>query len=247
MMTIMNSLREAGINEGNVRKVNLGRRLLITIDGPAGVGKSTVSRAMAKRLGYAYLDTGALYRALAWKIQQQQPFDPHDSDQLEDILSHTNICLLPKADGVAIQIDGQLIEPDALRKPEISQLASTIAALPRVRAWLLPIQQEFGEIQGIVAEGRDMGTRVFPNADVKFFLDADLSVRAERRHLELTKKGQVQSLESVKEEMAARDKRDRTRAFDPLCPAKDAILVDTSHEDVFQVVDQMMKVIVDRL
>ena len=247
MMTIMKFLSEAAINEGSARKVNLGRRLLITIDGPAGVGKSTVSRAMAKRLGYAYLDTGSLYRALAWKIQQQQPFDLDDSDQLEDILSHTNICLLPKADGIAIQIDGQVVESDALRKPEISQLASTIAALPRVRTCLLPVQQKFGEIQGIVAEGRDMGTRVFPNADVKFFLDADLSVRAERRHLELTNKGQVQSLESVKEEMAARDKRDRTRAFDPLCPAKDAIMVDTSHEDVSQVVDQMMKVITDRL
>ena len=246
MKTIMENPGKVDCEPENAKPIGVTRRLLITIDGPAGVGKSTVSRSLAKRLGYAYLDTGALYRALAWKIQQQQ-VDPHDPINLDAILSHTDICLLPQVDGVAIQVDGRLIEPSALRTPEISQLASTIAALSQVRAWLLPVQRKFGEGRGVVAEGRDMGTRVFPHADVKFFLDADLSVRAERRYLELAQKGQKQSLEAVQEEMADRDRRDRTRNVDPLCPAKEAIMVDTSHESATQVVDHMMKVIVDRL
>ncbi len=242
----MKPLDEVDITKKNERNVNVSRRLLITIDGPAGVGKSTVSQGLAKRLGYVYLDTGALYRALAWKIQQQQA-DPQDSIRLETLLSKTEIVLLPHGEQVSIQIDGQMIEPRVLRTPEISQLASSIAAIPQVRAWLLPIQRRFAEARGVVAEGRDMGTRVFPQADLKFFLDADLSVRAERRHMELSQRGQSQSLEMVREQMAARDIRDRTRAIDPLCPAKEAILVDTSHESAPQVLEQMMKVIADRL
>lgn len=234
------------IDNGKERKRVSGRRLLITIDGPAGVGKSTVSQALAKRLGYIYLDTGALYRALAWKIQQQQS-DPNNAAQIEAILSHTDIGLIPQTDGVAVQVDGSVVEPGVLRTPEISQLASTIAALPQVRAWLLPAQRKLGEACGVVAEGRDMGTRVFPQADVKFFLDADVSVRAMRRHLEFSQKGQQQSLKAVQEEMTARDWRDRTREIAPLCPAEEATIIDTSHQSADQVVDQMMKVIADRL
>ncbi len=241
----MNPLGETRSDQKQERKISLARRLLITVDGPAGVGKSTVSRSLATRLGSVYLDTGALYRALAWKIQHQGS-DPHDSEQLESLLSQTDLCLLPKAEGVLIQVDGHPVDSRALRTPEISQLASTIAAQSQVRAWLLPVQRKFGEGRGVVAEGRDMGTRVFPDADMKFFLDADLSVRAGRRHLELAQKGQVQSLESVQEEMAVRDKRDRTRTVDPLCPAEDAIMVDTSHKSAIQVVDKMMKMIMDR-
>ncbi|MGD9850491.1 MAG: (d)CMP kinase [Nitrospirales bacterium] len=233
-------------DNGKERATVSGRRLLITIDGPAGVGKSTVSQSLAKRLGYIYLDTGALYRALAWKIQQQQS-DPNNAAQVEAILSQTEISFLPQADGVSIQVDGSAVEPGALRTPEISQLASTIAVLPLVRAWLLPVQRKLGEACGVVAEGRDMGTRVFPQADVKFFLDADVSVRAIRRHLEFAQKGKGQSLESVQEEMTARDWRDRTREIAPLYPAEEATIIDTSHQSADQVVDQMMKVIADRL
>lgn len=246
MKSIMKSTKRHEVDHEKDNRRISGRRLLITIDGPAGVGKSTVSQSLAKRLGYSYLDTGALYRALAWKIQQLKT-DPNDPGQVEAVLSHTDIGFLPQTDGIAIQVDGLIVEPKALRTPEISQLASTIAALPRVRAWLLPVQRKLGEACGVVAEGRDMGTRVFPEADVKFFLDADVTVRAVRRHRELSLKGREQSLQSVQEEMAARDSRDRTREIAPLYPAEEATIIDTTHQSADQVVDQMMKVIADRL
>ncbi|MDR4495227.1 MAG: (d)CMP kinase [Nitrospirales bacterium] len=242
----MKPTRGQGAGDHKEKKRGSARRLLITIDGPAGVGKSTVSQSLAKHLGYVYLDTGALYRAVAWKIQQLKS-DPNDPIQVEAILSHTDIGILPQTDGIAIQIDGVVVEPGALRTPEVSQLASTIAALPRVRAWLLPVQRKFGEACGVVAEGRDMGTRVFPQADIKFFLDADVTVRAMRRHLEFAQKGRDQSLESVQEDMTARDRRDRTREIAPLYPAEEATIIDTSHQSADQVVEQMMKVIADRL
>lgn len=242
----MKTTKGQEVDHNKEQKNTSGRRLLITIDGPAGVGKSTVSQSLAKRLGYIYLDTGALYRALAWKIQQVKA-NPDDTDQVESVLTHTDISFLPQTDGIAIQVDGLTVEPRALRTSEISQLASTIAALPRVRAWLLPVQRKLGEACGVVAEGRDMGTRVFPEADVKFFLDADVAVRALRRHLELSQKGREQSLQSVQEEMTARDCRDRTREIAPLYPAEEATIIDTTHQSADQVVDQMMKVIADHL
>ncbi len=213
--------------------------LLITIDGPAGVGKSTVSKCLAKRLGYAYLDTGALYRALAWKIHQEQ-IDPQHTSQVEDLLSRTNMDLVHGPDGLLVRIDGQAVAQEHLRSPIISQLASSVASLPSVRAWLLPIQQKVGRVGKIVAEGRDMGTRVFPKADVKFFLDAELEVRARRRHKEQVQKGESLDLPSVQKEMEIRDKRDRNRTVDPLRPAPEANIIDTSHQTIEEVVGSML-------
>jgi cytidylate kinase len=219
---------------------------VIAIDGPAGVGKSTVSKCLADRLHYGYLDTGALYRALAWKVQEEQ-IEPHNLADIEALLSRTNLQLIADHNGFSIRIDGQLIDQNTLRTTSISQLASTIAVLPIVREWLLPVQQEVGKAGGVIAEGRDMGTRVFPDADIKFFLEADMNVRARRRHQELAEKGESLNLDRVRDEMVLRDSRDRNRTIDPLRPSPQAILIETSHQSVDEVVDQMMSMIADRL
>ena len=219
---------------------------MITIDGPAGVGKSTVSKCLAGRLHYGYLDTGALYRALAWKVQQEQ-LEPSNLSHIESLLSRTSLQLIADHNGFSIKLDGQSVIEKELRTPVISQLASSIAVLPIVREWLLPVQQAVGKAGGVVAEGRDMGTRVFPNADVKFFLEADVNVRARRRQQELAGKGQPIHLDTVRDEMVMRDTRDRTRAQDPLRPAPEAIMIETSQKPIEDIVSHMMGMIADRL
>jgi cytidylate kinase len=220
--------------------------LLITIDGPAGVGKSTVAKCLAARLGYVYLDTGALYRAIAWKVQQEQ-LDATSLGQIQSLLARTVLRLMPGKKGLSIWVDGKAINQGGIRTPAISQLASCVAALQPVRDWLLPVQREISGEVGVVAEGRDMGTRVFPSADVKFFLDADLEVRANRRQQELVQQGQAIQLKTVRDDMAVRDDRDRTRTVDPLRPAPEAIMIDTTQRSVEEVVGHMMKIIMDRL
>ena len=219
---------------------------MITIDGPAGVGKSTVSKCLAGRLHYGYLDTGALYRVLAWKVQQEK-LEPSNLSHIESLLSRTSLQLIAGQNGFSIKIDGQPVIEKELRTPVISQLASSIAVLPIVRVWLLPVQQTAGKAGGVIAEGRDMGTRVFPDADVKFFLEADVNVRARRRQQELAHKGQSVHLDTVREEMVMRDTRDRTRVLDPLRPASEAIMIETSQKSVEEVVSHMMGMIADRL
>ena len=201
---------------------------------------------MADRLHYGYLDTGALYRALAWKVQQEH-LAPNDLAHIESLLSRTSLQLIADQNGFSITIDGQPVIQKELRTSAISQLASSIAVLPIVREWLLPVQQEIGKAGGVVAEGRDMGTRVFPNADIKFFLEADVNVRARRRQQELAEKGKPVHLDTVREEMEMRDSRDRNRTTDPLHPSPQAIMIETSQHSVDEVVGQMMGMISDRL
>ncbi|MDH3771130.1 MAG: (d)CMP kinase [Nitrospirota bacterium] len=219
---------------------------MITIDGPAGVGKSTVSKCLAGRLHYGYLDTGALYRVLAWKVQQEK-LEPSNLSHIESLLSRTSLQLIADQNGFSIKIDGQPVIEKELRTPVISQLASSIAVLPIVREWLLPVQQAVGKSGGVVAEGRDMGTRVFPDADLKFFLEADVNVRARRRQQELAGKGQHVHLDTVRDDMVMRDTRDRTRALDPLRPAPEAIMIETSQKSIEDIVSHMMGMIADRL
>ncbi|MEZ4418947.1 MAG: (d)CMP kinase [Nitrospirales bacterium] len=219
---------------------------MITIDGPAGVGKSTVAKCLATRLGYVYLDTGALYRAIAWKVQQEQ-LDPNNLAHIQALLTRTDLRLMLSRDGFSILVDGQVINQAVIRTPAISQLASCIAAIQSVRDWLLPIQRKVVGEGGIIAEGRDMGTRVLPSADVKFFLDAELEVRANRRQQELVQQGKAIDLKTVRKDMVVRDERDRTRAVDPLRPAPEAVMVDTSQQSVEEVVGHMMQIIADRL
>lgn len=205
-----------------------------------------MAKCLATRLGNVYLDTGALYRAVAWKVQQAQ-LDSTSDDQIQSLLDRTVLRLMPANEGLSMWMDGQAIDQEVIRTPAITQLASCIAALQPVREWLLPVQRGFGDEVGVVAEGRDMGTRVFPDADVKFFLDADLEVRANRRQQEWVQQGKAVHLKTVRDDMAIRDDRDRTRTVDPLRPAPDAILVDTSHRSVEEVVGHMMKIIADRM
>ena len=205
-----------------------------------------MAKGLAARLGYIYLDTGALYRAIAWKVQQEQ-LDPNNLAHIQALLARTDLRLMLSEDVLSILVDGQAINQEVIRTPDISQLASCIAAIQSVRDWLLPIQRKVvGEV-GIIAEGRDMGTRVFPSADVKFFLDAELEVRANRRQRELGQQGKVIDLKTVRNDMAVRDDRDRTRMVDPLRPAPEAIMIDTSRQSVEEVVSHMLQFIADRL
>jgi cytidylate kinase len=201
---------------------------------------------LAARLGYVYLDTGALYRAIAWKVQKEQ-LDPDNLDQIHLLLSRTVLRLVPGSEGLSIWVDGQAIIQEMIRTPAISHLASCVAALQPVREWLLPVQRDIGAEVGVVAEGRDMGTRVFPRADVKFFLDADLEVRASRRQQEFAQKGKTIHLKAVQDDMSVRDDRDRTRTVDPMRPASEAIMIDTSQQSVEDVVGHMMNIIAERL
>ena len=219
--------------------------MIVTIDGPAGVGKSTTAKRLAARLGYAYLDTGALYRAVAWKVNAAG-VDPSKIGDIEALLSQTTLRLETQNGILSIFVDSEEVGP-VLRSLAIGQLASSLAAIPLVRDWLLPIQRNFGAKGGVIAEGRDMGTRVFPYADVKFFLDADLDIRTSRRHQEIDKEENGQNWKEVRQNIADRDTRDRSRTVAPLVPASDAMVIDTSTFSVDEVVDRMLTVIATRL
>lgn len=213
------------------------KKLLITIDGPAGAGKTTVSRLLAGRLGYRYIDTGALYRGVA-VAASRRTIDPQDDAALGRLLEGIDLNFQPHESGQRLTVGGEDITED-IRIPEISMLASTVSARPVVRAYLLKIQRELGRQKGAVFEGRDMGTVVFPEAEVKFFLSASEATRALRRFAEIqTKTGT--SLEEVERDMRRRDEQDSTRALAPLTPAADAIRIDSTGLSIERVVEQML-------
>lgn len=225
-----------------------GRRLnkmIVAIDGPAGVGKSTVAKLLAARLGYLYLDTGALYRAVAWNVLQRG-VDPVQSQAVESLLPAMSVQMEFKNGSVKVLVNGKDIT-DELRTPAVSAAASVVSAIPAVRAWLLPVQRQIGSTGAVVAEGRDIGTKVFPQAGVKFFLDADAAVRTQRRHRELVAAGHASALEQTSADLIGRDTRDRTRVVAPLVPAEDALHIDTSAMTVEAVVERMMVVITAKL
>jgi cytidylate kinase len=224
------------------RKMN---RMIVAIDGPAGVGKSTVAKLLAARLGYLYLDTGALYRALAWNVLHHG-LNPTESQAVETLLPATSIQMEFENGSVKVLVNGRNIT-DELRTPAVSAAASVVSAIPAVRAWLLPVQRQIGGDGAVVAEGRDIGTKVFPRAEVKFFLDADADVRTQRRHRELVAAGHTGALEQTSADIIGRDNRDLTRAIAPLVPAEDALHIDTSAMTVEAVVDHMMAVITAKL
>ena len=212
------------------------RKLTITIDGPAGSGKSSVARLVAGMLGYLYLDSGAMYRALALKaLRRKVPLD--DERQLEKLAQETHIELKPPTPeqeraGVKnrVFLDGEEVT-DAIRTAEVAQAASRLATIAGVRKVLVAEQQRAGAGGGVVMEGRDIGTVVFPRAELKIFLDAAPEVRAERRWKEHQEKGDDVTLAQVVEEVRERDKRDRERKVSPLVRAEDAVLVDNTAMD----------------
>ena len=221
------------------------RGLIIAIDGPAGVGKSTVARLLALRLGYLYLDTGALYRAIAWKVQDAG-LSPDDHLAIAALLPKTTLHMACGPEQSHVLLDGRDITGE-LRTPAVTALASMVSAIPAVREWLLPVQRQIGAEGCVVAEGRDIGTRVFPEADVKFFLEADAEVRATRRHRELVAAGHSVQFDQTKRDMTGRDDRDRSRTVAPLIPAPDAERIDTSSMPAEAVVEHMLAVITARL
>jgi cytidylate kinase len=196
-------------------------------------------------LGYLYLDTGALYRAVAWAVLQNS-HDPADSDAVATLLPGLSLEMQFKNDAVCVAVNGKDVTGE-LRTPAVSAAASVVSAIPAVRAWLLPVQRQIGQKGSVVAEGRDIGTKVFPSAPVKFFLEADAAVRAQRRHWELVAAGHSGAIEQTSAELAGRDNRDRSRAVAPLVPAEDAHHIDTSALSAAEVVDQMMAVIAAKL
>lgn len=219
--------------------------MIVAIDGPAGVGKSTVAKQLAFRLGYLYLDTGALYRAVAWATLRNG-YDPADADAVAGLLPNLSIQMQFKNETVTVSVNGKDVSGE-LRTPAVSAAASVVSAIPAVRAWLLPVQRQIGQQGSVVAEGRDIGTKVFPAAEAKFFLEADPTVRAERRHRELVAAGHGAAIEQTSAELAGRDNRDRSRTVAPLVPAEDAHHIDTSTLSAEEVVNQMLAVVAAKL
>ena len=234
-----------GHDVGSVVEKQRVRGLIVAIDGPAGVGKSTAAKSLASRLGYLYLDTGALYRATAWAVIESA-LDPADVGGVEALLPRLSLQMQFHQGAATVFVNGKDVSGD-LRTPQVSAAASVISAIPAVRAWLLPIQRHIGQGGAVVAEGRDMGTKVFSSADVKFFLEADPTVRAQRRHRELVAAGHSGALEETNADLTSRDTRDRSRSIAPLVPAEDAQFIDTSTLSITEVVDQMMAVIAAKL
>jgi CMP/dCMP kinase len=204
-------------------------KLIIAIDGPAGSGKSTVARRVAELLGYTYLDSGAMYRAVAWKaLRDGVPLDV--PAHLAALARDARIDLVPRGGNLRVILDGEDIT-DLIRTLEVSHAASVVAAVPGVRHPMVAEQRRAGAQGGVVMEGRDIGTVVFPHADLKIFLDASPEVRAERRQRELREKGEALELEKVLADARARDRRDREREMSPLVRAADAVVVDNTAMD----------------
>jgi cytidylate kinase len=210
--------------------------LIVAIDGPAGAGKSTVAKAVAKRLGYRYMDTGAMYRALAWKVMRHG-VDPEDESALGRILENTVVDL--GADHT-VMLDGVDVS-GAIRTPEVGQMASQVSGMKIVRHRMADLQRSMGRSGCIVAEGRDMGTVVFPEAEVKVYLDASPETRARRRFSELAGQGSTLTLEQTLADVMRRDRRDKERTVAPLRKADDAVFIDSTALPVAAVVDRILE------
>jgi CMP/dCMP kinase len=215
------------------------KKLIITIDGPAGSGKSTVSRMIAEKIGYMYLDTGAMYRASALQAVRKE-IDFSDGPGLFRMCLDLDLHFIPDGNNQKI-FNGTEDISSLIRSPEMDMLASKISAVREVRDAMTSLQRRLGAEKGLVAEGRDMGTVVFPDADYKFFLTASIPERAKRRYLERMERGEVIDREKVEEELKKRDEQDTGRSIAPLRPADDADIIDTTGMDVLQVIEEILK------
>lgn len=215
------------------------RRLIIAIDGPAGSGKSTIAARLARKLGYVNLESGAMYRALALKALEQK-ISLDDANALHRLAKNSVIDLQPCADGNRVLLDGRDVS-ERVREADVTAAASCASVHPAVRRVLVARQRELGSGGGVIMEGRDIGTAVFPHAEVKIFLDADPGVRAERRVLQNGSRS-AEEAQRVQAEIAARDQRDRSRAVSPLAPAPDAVIVDTTRKSIDEVVAEVERI-----
>lgn len=219
------------------------KKLVITIDGPAGSGKTTVSKMIAERLDYKYIDTGALYRGIAFESISKN-IDPLDDEALKALCETVNLNFV-RENNILKLFSGDKDISDKIRTPEISMMASAVSARPVVRECLLGLQRKMGEEKCAVFEGRDMGTVVFPQADIKFFMTASIKARALRRFKEF-KDTNPQTLEEVEEDIRIRDQNDSTRALAPLKPAEDAIEFDSTDLGINEVVEKMLILIKEK-
>jgi cytidylate kinase len=209
-----------------------GRDVVVTIDGPAGAGKSTVARRLAERLGFAYVNSGAIYRAVAWRASRGAP--------VEAVLRSLRVEFVPAPGGQRVRVDGQDVT-ETLYSPAVSELAATLSRRPDVRAFADRLQRERAARGPVVVEGRDAGTVVFPEAECKFYLDASPDARARRRFAEQRGGGGGTGLEAIRAAIGARDDADRTRSVAPLAQSEDATYVDSSDMTVDEVVELMAK------
>ncbi len=216
------------------------RKLIIAIDGPAGAGKSTIASRLARKLGYTNLESGAMYRALALKaILTDKSFE--DEDALLKLAQDSRIELEPAASGNRVLLNGQDVTR-RIRETDVTEAASRVSVHPKVREWMVARQQEMGAGGGVVMEGRDIGSKVFPNADVKIFLDADPVIREQRRLRQQDLRGTAAEMTAA--ELRMRDKRDRTRAVSPLVAAPDALVLDStsmSEDEVLKQVEEFVQ------
>ena len=216
----------------------------IAIDGPSGAGKSTLSKALAKKLGYVYVDTGAMYRVIGLYILRRG-VDPHDEKAVENELPDIKM-EIKYVDGTQnMFLNGENVS-GLIRTNEVSKYASVTSALPPVRAFLLNVQRDMAKTNNVIMDGRDIGTVIFPDADVKFFVTVSPDARAERRYAELLARGEQTTLDEVKRTMAERDKNDSTRAIAPAIPAEDAVMLDNSGE-LEQTIAYAMKIIEEKI
>ena len=221
------------------------RKLVITIDGPSGAGKSTLSKLLAGKLNYTYIDSGALYRAVALKVQQTGA-DADDDEALSRLCANLAVSFHQDRDRLTVMLDGADVT-EAIRAPEISMLASRVSARKTVRDALLGVQRKLGEEGGIVVEGRDMGTVVFPDAEVKFFLDASLETRGVRRFHQYREQGRQYDVAGITQDIEKRDSDDSRRALSPLTPAADALRIDSTNMSIEEVAAEMLKAVERRL
>ena len=220
----------------------MGKFVSVAIDGPAGAGKSTMAKRVAKELGYLYVDTGAIYRTVGYHMWLMG-IGPKDADGIRRCLDDVNIEIRHEEDGVQHMIlNGQDVTGE-IRTPEMSRYASGVSAQKCVRDYLLDMQRKFARKHNVVMDGRDIGTVVLPNAQVKIFLTASPEERAKRRFEELTAKGEAVHYEEVLKDMKARDKQDTERAIAPLRAAPDAVKLDTSGNTIEQSVEQILSIV----